>query len=111
MINKVHERALRVILSEDKSNFESLLQNNKHMYSHHKNIQSHMIEMFKIKNELAPPIVNSMFKRRNESYNLRNFQYFLTERKRTVHYGLETLSYRSPQLFKQLSKVSVRCCS
>ena len=104
MINKVHERALRVILSEDKSNFESLLQNNKHIYSHHENIQSHMIEMFKIKNELAPPIVNSMFKRRNESYNLRNFQYFLTERKRTVHYGLETLSYWSHNCLNNCQK-------
>ena len=52
-----------------------------------------MIEMFKITNELAPPIMDSMFERRNESYNLRNFQEFLTERKRTVDYGLETLTY------------------
>ena len=31
MINKVHERALRVILCDDLSDFESLLQNNKDM--------------------------------------------------------------------------------
>ena len=61
-----------------------------------------MIEIFKIKNELAPPIMDSMFERRNEPYNLRNFQEFLTEEKRTVHYGLETLSYRSPQLWPLL---------
>ena len=58
-----------------------------------------MTEIFKIKNELAPPILDSMFERRNDSYNLRNFQEFLTERKRTMHYGLETLSYCSPQLW------------
>ena len=98
MINKVHERALRVILGDNLSGFESLLQNNKDICSHHKNIQSLMIEMFKIKNELARPIMDSMFERRNESYKLRNFQEFLTEGKRTVHYGLETLSYWSPQL-------------
>ena len=61
-----------------------------------------MIEIFKIKNELAPPIMDSMFERRNEPYNLRNFQEFLTEEKRTVHYGRETLSYRSPQLWSLL---------
>ena len=33
-----------------------------------------MIEMFKIKNDLAPLILDSMFGRRNESYNFRNFQ-------------------------------------
>ena len=80
MINKVHERVLRVILSEDLSDFESLLQNNKDICSHHK------IDMFKIKTELAAPIMDSMFERRNKSYSLRNFQKFLTERKRIVHY-------------------------
>ena len=58
-----------------------------------------MIEMFKIKNEL-----DFMFERRNKSYNLRNFQEFLTERKRTVHYGFETLSNRCPQLCSLLHK-------
>ena len=98
MINKVHERALRLILGGDLSDSESLLQINKDICSHFKNIQSLMTEIFKIKNELAPPIMDSMFERRNEPYNLRNFQKFLTEKKRIVHYGLQTLSYRSPQL-------------
>ena len=102
MINKVHERALRVILGDDLSEFESLLQSNKDICSHHKNIQIIMIEMFETKNELAPATMDSMFERRIESYNLRNFQEFLTERKRTVHYVLETLSYRSPQLWSIL---------
>ena len=81
VINRVHERGLRVILGGDLSDFESLLQNNRDTRSHHKNIQSFMTEIFKIKNELAPPIMDSMFNRRNESYNLRNFQEFLTEKK------------------------------
>ena len=58
MINKLHERALRVVLGGDLSYFELLFQNNNDIYSHHKNVQSLIIEMFKIKNELAPPIMN-----------------------------------------------------
>ena len=54
--------------------------------------------MFKIKNELAPPIMDSMFERTNKYYNLCNFQEFLTEKKRIVYYGSEALSYRFPQL-------------
>ena len=61
MINRVHERPLRVILGDDLSDFESLLQNNRGICSHHKNIQRLMIEIFKIKNESAPPIMASMF--------------------------------------------------
>ena len=55
-----------------------------------------------IKNELAPLIKDSMFERRHEPYNLRKFQEFLTERKRTVHYGLETLIYWSPEIWSLL---------
>ena len=45
-----------------------------------------MIEVFKVKNELAAPIMDSMFQSKNESYNFRNFQEILTETKRTAHY-------------------------
>ena len=72
MINRVHERALRVILGDDLTGYESLLQNNRDIRSYHKTIQSLMI--FKIENEFAPSIMYSMFERRNEPYNLRDFQ-------------------------------------
>ena len=61
-----------------------------------------MIEMFKIKNQLAPSIIDSVFERRNESYNLHNFQELLIEGKRTVHYSLGTRTNRSPQLWSLL---------
>ena len=63
-----------------------------------------MIEIHKIKNNLTPPIMGFMFERRNNRYNLRNFQEFATKRKRTVKMGLETLSYRSPQLWSILTE-------
>ena len=42
------------------------------------------------------------FERRNNASNLRNFQEFATKRKRTVKIGLETLNYRSSQLWSTL---------
>ena len=60
------------------------------------------IEIFKIKKGFAPPIMESILKGRNNTYNVRNFQEFETERKRTVYFGLETISYRSPQLWSLL---------
>ena len=65
MINKVHERALIVTLGDSLSDFESLLQSNKDICKHHKNIQYLIVEMFKVRNELALPIVDSKFERRN----------------------------------------------
>ena len=80
-INRIHERALRVILGDDLRDFESLLQNNRDIRSHHKNIRNLMVVILKIKNEFALPITDSTFKRRKEPYKLRNFQEFWTEKK------------------------------
>ena len=94
MINKIHERALRLILNDH----DALLQNNNDTCNHHRNIQALMIEIYKMKNNLNPPIMDNMFERRNNTYNLRNFQEFATKKKRTVKIDLETLICRSPQL-------------
>ena len=94
-INKLYERSLKNDYSSD---FNVLLENNNDICNHHRNIQALLTEVFKVKNELAPPIMESVLNTRFNTYNLRNFQEFATERKRTVWYGLETLSYRYTQL-------------
>ena len=58
-----------------------------------------MIEIYKTNNNLNPAIMDFMFEKRNNTYNLRNFQEFAIKRKRTLKIGLESLSYRSPQLW------------
>ena len=57
-----------------------------------------VVEIYKIKNNLNPLVMDSIFERRNNTYNLRDCQEFPTKRKRTVKIGLKTLNYRSPQL-------------
>ena len=110
MINKIHERALRIVLNV-------LLRNMNDITIHHRNIQTLMIELFKIKYDLAPPIMGSMLNRKTICYNFRNLQEFQSERKnceKAVFYGLETISYRAPQLwtilpeeFKQRNPISL----
>ena len=58
-----------------------------------------MIELYKIKNDFARTIMESVLNRRNINYNFRNVQEFQSERKRTVFDGPETRSYRVPQLW------------
>ena len=98
MINNLLERPLRIILNDYSDDFSILLKNNSNICNHHRNIQALLIEVFKMKNGLAPPIMESILNKRFNTYKLRNFQEFATERKTTVWYGLETLSYRYPQL-------------
>ena len=80
MINKVHERALRVLLNDHESDFEKLLHINNDVCNHHRNIQTLLIEIFKIKKDFTPSIMESIVKERNNTYNVRNFQEFETER-------------------------------
>ena len=54
-----------------------------------------MTGLFKITKNLALLIMN-MFTLRVNSFNLRNFQEFATERNKTVKCDLETVSYRYP---------------
>ena len=88
MINKVHKRALRGLLNDYKSDFETLLKINN-------GIQTLLIEIFNINKGFAPSIMGSIFKGRNNREKEK-------ERKITVYFGLETISYRSPQLWSLL---------
>ena len=55
-----------------------------------------MAEICKIRNGIAPPIMNSLLTFRLNQHNLRNFQKLSTEKINTVNYGLETVTYRTP---------------
>ena len=79
-----------------------LLENNNDISNHHRNNQALFIKVFKMKNKLAPSIIESILNKRFNPYNLRNFQEFATVRRTTVWYSLETFSYRYPQLWSLL---------
>ena len=91
-INKIDKRALRLILKDQTND----------ACNYHRNFQTLIVEIYKIKNNLNLPIMDFMFERRNNTYNLRNFQEFATKTKGTVKVGLETLNYRFQQLWSIL---------
>ena len=47
--------------------------------------------------------MNSLFTFRLNQHNLRNFQELSTEKRNTVNYGLETVTYRVPILWAKLA--------
>ena len=61
-----------------------------------------MTEIYKIANGIAPFIMSSLFTFRLNQHNLRNFQELSTEKRNTVNYGLETVTYREPILWAKL---------
>ena len=81
MINKLHERSLRIILNHYSSDFNILLEKNDDICSHHGNLQALLIEVLKMKNELVPPIMELILNKRFNNYNLGNFRESGTEKK------------------------------
>ena len=69
VINKIFERVSRIILNDHISDFETILRNMNDITIHHRNIQTLMVHLFKIKDDLAPPIVDSVLNRRTICYN------------------------------------------
>ena len=69
MINKMHERALRIVINDHISDFETMLWNINDITIHHRNIQTLKVELFRIKYDLAPPIMDSMLNRKTICYN------------------------------------------
>ena len=72
-INKLHERCLQIACSSNTSSFEELLETDKSVSVHHRNIQVLATELYKIVNGLSPEIMKKIFPfNENTSYNTRN---------------------------------------
>ena len=99
-INRLHERALRIVYQDKKSDFQDLLNKDNSLTIHHRNIQSLAIELFKVKNGIAPELMRKLFPLEEPAYNLRNKNVFKGRNVRTVHYGTETLRYLSTKIWK-----------
>ena len=72
--NRIHERSLRVVYDDTSSTFQELLQCNKSVTIHHKNIQTLTTEVFNVVNNICPPIMTTFFDFREIRYNIRKFQ-------------------------------------
>ena len=69
-INRINERRLRLIYNDKKSNFENLLDKDKSVSIHHKNLRSLAIEMYKVHRGISPEILNDLFPLREaDQYN------------------------------------------
>ena len=77
-----------------------MLQNNKDITVHQRNLQNLMTEVYKIVKVKAPAIMKNSLIFRKNSHSIRSFQTIANENKTTVGYELETISYRTPYLWE-----------
>ena len=97
-INKIHERALRIAYKDYVSSFDILLERDKSVTIHTKNLQTLMTKIFKTQNSMDLPFMNEIFRERENMYNLRNNNEFVIPWIKTVNFGSESIRYRGPQL-------------
>ena len=97
LINRIHERALRIAYNDYTSDFNHLLEKDDSVTIHHKNIQALAIEIYKNMNDLNPEI----FSLKPHNYPLRT-QYLVYPNPRTVSYGLESFGYKASQIWKNI---------
>ena len=102
-INRLHERALRLIYKDPSLTFEQLLLKDNSVRIHHKNLQILVTEMYKVKHNLAPAIMHDVFQESSNPYNTRQGgDSFKTRNVKTVHYGTETLAHLGPRIWQQV---------
>ena len=99
-INILHERCLRIIYNDRQSSFNELLNKDSSVSIHTRNIQRLAIEMFKFYNSLSPPLMNNIFKLKEEiPYNLRHVSEFSTPLINSVYHGTESISFLGPKIW------------
>ena len=99
-INSIHERTLRITYNNRKSFFEELLRKDNTVSIHDRNLQLWATEIFKIKNNMAPEILNEIFQNGTSSYNLRKNWSFSVRKVHSVYRGTESLSFLGPKIWK-----------
>ena len=95
-INRLHERALRIVYKDTLLTFEELLELDKSFTIHHRNLQKLATEMYKVKNNISPSFMNEIFRDNKNPHNLRHNPEFEGSNVHSVYNGTETIAYRGP---------------
>ena len=102
-INKIHERALRLVYKDYISSFDDLLAKDNSFKIHQRNLQKLAIQIFNVKKGIAPAIMNNIFVFSDNPYSLRNVMAYLKSRNvQTVRYGIETASFVGPRIWNSI---------
>ena len=110
--NRLHKRALRIVYSNYKSSFNTLLEKDSSFSIHHRNIQSLAIEIYKFCHGLSPAIMGDIIKlNRPPTYSLKTRQELYSRNPKTARYGTETISFLTPKIWATVPQNIKNCAS
>ena len=99
-INKIQERALRLLNKDKKLTFDDILNLDNSVTIHQQNLQILVTEIFKVKNSLAPEIMIEVFEVKEPHYTLRSeASHFKREDVKSTHYGIQSVRHLGPKIW------------
>ena len=110
-INHVHERALRLVYRDLNSTFEELLNRDKSVSIHHRNIHQVAIEMYKVKNNLSLPLMQELFDYRGCGRTTRMGDKFGRPNVNKVYKGENSLRNFGPIVWNTMLTKKLKECS
>ena len=101
LINRIHERALRIAYCDYISDFESLLEKDDSITIHERNVQTLACEVYSTINSLNPSFMGEIFNIKVNNYSLRR-RGLRSKHPHTVNYGLESFGYKAAQIWSSI---------
>ena len=99
-INKLYKRCLRIIYNK-KSKFQKLLDNDKSVSIHNRNLEVLSTGMYKVTKGLTPRVFTNTFTPRNKpNYNLRLITCFKMPLVNFVCNGTESIAFLRPKIWE-----------
>ena len=101
-IDRVHKRALRILLEDYTSSFDELLQKIDDTRVHVKNLRNLMVEVCKCLSCENPSFTWNIFQRKELAYNVRSGPLLMLPQAKTTTYGTSSLTFRGSILWNSL---------
>ena len=109
MINRIHERALRIAYNNYTASFDDLLIKDHSITIHESNIQALAVEIYKTQNGLNPIFMKDIFCSPQHGYNTRK-KIFSYPNPKTVSYGTQSFGYVATKVWNSIPN-EIRSCS
>ena len=101
-IERIHKRALKFMLNDFTSDYETLIAKANTSTLEVKRLRSICTEIYKTANDLNAPYMKELFIPRNSTYALRGSQNLSVPRVNQTTYGLKSIRYQGPKIWNSL---------
>ena len=99
-INRLHKLCLKIIYNDKLSRFQNLLDQDRSVSVHTRNLQTLSVEMYKVFKDIKPKIFAHIFSCNScANYDLRYQSEFSRPLVKSAFNGMETISYLGPRIW------------